>query len=296
LKQTLLIRAAGFLAALFFFLILSPEPQIVQITFLGDVMLGRGINQAASRTTNWQPFMKLRPVIRWADILAANLESPLTTSPVVTSGYALCAPPERAEALQAASFDLVTLANNHTLDCGDAGITQTQSTLQFYGIQSAGPISEPVFFNSHGEKLAFMALDDISSPVDLSRVIPLVESTAHKADGVIISIHWGSEYQSAPSSRQRNMATALANAGADVIIGHHPHVIQPMEKLLRDNGKPPTLVFYSLGNALFDQHGLPDTRTGEAVNLMFGPGGTIRYSINTFEIDPIKGVIRGVLP
>jgi len=120
----------------------------------------------------------------------------------------------------------------------------------------------------------------------------LVEEASRKADPLIISIHWGTEYQPSPAPRQRALASMLANAGADVIIGHHPHVIQPMEFLPRGSGQPTALVFYSLGNALFDQHGLPDTRTGALVNLTFGPGGSLLYSVETFEIDPIKGVIH----
>jgi gamma-polyglutamate biosynthesis protein CapA len=296
LKNTWSIRAAGILAALICFLSLAPEPQILQITFLGDVMLGRGINQAANRAETWQPFAKLQPVIGWADILAANLESPLTTAPVITSGYALCAPPTRVEALKEASFDIVTLANNHVNDCGEAGIAETQKILLTNGIKAIGPSPEATLLNSHGRKLAVMALDDIVNPIDLPVVVTEVESASRQVNLVIITIHWGNEYQPAPSSRQRTLAAALVNAGADVIIGHHPHIIQTMESFPRNNGKPPALVFYSLGNALFDQHGLSDTRIGEAVNIMVGPGGTIRFSINTFEIDPNSGVIGSILP
>ncbi len=288
------IRAAGYLAALICILFITPEPQIFRITFLGDVMLGRGIETSANRTKNWQPFEKLEPLTRWSDVLAANLESPLTIAPAVTKGYNLCAQPTQVSTLKSASFDLVTLANNHILDCGEPGLTQTRLTLAAYGILIAGPQTEPVFFTSHGRKAAVIALDDISRAVDIPAVLPVIESTARQADPVIISIHWGSEYQPAPSPRQRALASMLANAGADVIIGHHPHVIQPMEFLPRGNNSSPAMVFYSLGNALFDQHSLPDTRKGAAVSLTYGPGGAILYSIDTFEIDPIRGVIRAI--
>ncbi len=257
-------------------------------------MLGRSITQAATRSIDWQPFEKLQPVFDKADILAANLESPLTTAPVTTNGYALCAPPARVTDIKAASFDLVTFANNHSMDCGEAGISQTLSILRSNDIQIAGPSPEPVYMRRRGKTLAFIALDDISSPVDLPWVKAIISSTAPKSDLVIISIHWGSEYQAAPSARQRWLASTLVEAGADVIVGHHPHVIQPVESLPRGNGKSPALVFYSLGNALFDQHGLPDTRTGAGVNLILGPGGSFSYSIFIFEIDPIRGVITGI--
>ncbi|NLF52300.1 MAG: CapA family protein [Leptolinea sp.] len=291
-----IFRAAGFLAALVFIIVLSPEPQFFRITFVGDVMLGRGIQSAAERSKDWRPFQDLEPSTYWSDVLAANLESPLTIAPPQTGGYMLCARPEMVSALKTASFDLVTLANNHILDCGEAGKDQTHLTLSGMGIHPVGPDAKPVYINLRGRLAGFIALDDVTRAVDVPSVLPLVEEAARRADPLIISIHWGSEYQPSPAPRQRALASMLANAGADVIIGHHPHVVQPMEFLPRGTDQPPAIVFYSLGNALFDQHGLPDTRTGALVNLNFGPGGTLLYSVETFEIDPVNGVIRRINP
>lgn len=289
-------RAAVLLAALICFITPACESQYLRITFLGDVMLGRGIDQAAGRTEDWRPFTQLTPVIDQADILAANLESPLTDAPAVTGGYLLCAPPRHAEALKAASFDLVTVANNHIADCGTAGTRQTLSILRSAGITVAGPDAEPVYLTVRGRKLAFIALDDVSRPVDESRAEEVIRKAALRSDLVLLSIHWGGEYQPAPSSRQRALARQLVQAGADIIIGHHPHVIQPMERISRASGKFDALVFYSLGNALFDQHGLPDTRRGAGVTLIFGVDGIPRYSVFMFEIDPARGVITRFLP
>jgi poly-gamma-glutamate synthesis protein (capsule biosynthesis protein) len=284
------------LAALYLVLVIAPEPYFVQITFLGDVMLGRGIAQIANRTKNWQPFAVLQPVINSSDFTAANLESPLTISPIVTKGYALCAPPTQVTALQAARFHLLTLANNHIYDCGESGLNQTRSTLQSAGLNTAGPELQPVFINKHGQRFAFLALDDISSAVDIAAVTQVLHSSARQADWVIVTIHWGSEYQPAPSSRQRLLAAAFINAGADVIIGHHPHVIQPNEKITSSERKKDGLVFYSLGNALFDQQSLPDTRTGEMVSLFFSTNGSMWYSEQRFETDPRTAIIRTLIP
>jgi poly-gamma-glutamate capsule biosynthesis protein CapA/YwtB (metallophosphatase superfamily) len=259
-------------------------------------MLGRGIDQAAGRSEDWQPFAQLTPVIDQADILAANLESPLTDAPAVSSGYMLCAPPKRVEALKAASFDLLTVANNHIFDCGTEGSQQTLSILRSAGITSAGPGIEPVYLPVKGRNLAFIALDDVTRPVDESRAEEAIRQAARRSDLVILSIHWGSEYQPAPSSRQRALARQLVQAGADIIIGHHPHVIQPLERISRASDKFDALVFYSLGNALFDQHGLPDTRRGAGVTLILGADGIPRFSVFTFEIDPGRGLITGFLP
>jgi poly-gamma-glutamate synthesis protein (capsule biosynthesis protein) len=259
-------------------------------------MLGRGVYKASTRVKDWQPFRELSPVIKNADILAANLESPLTIAPVITSGYALCAPPTQVEALKQASFTLVTFANNHTGDCGETGRVQTVQTVRAFGIRVAEPAPYVEYMNSHGRRLAFIALDDVTRPMDQPAALAAIHAAKEKSDIIFVSIHWGNEYQAAPSTHQRTLAAKLANAGASVIIGHHPHVIQPMEVIKGGENKTPTLVFYSLGNALFDQYGMADTRTGEAVSLVFGPSGSLIYSTRQFELDPNNGTIRKLLP
>jgi len=259
-------------------------------------MLGRGVYRASTRVSDWQPFRELMPIIKNADILAANLESPLTIAPVVTRGYALCAPPAQVETLRDASFDLVTFANNHTLDCGQTGRSQTLLTLRAFGIRAVEPAPYVEFVNARNRRLAFIALDDVTRPIDQPAAINAIRDVKSRADTVIISIHWGNEYQAAPSTRQRSLAAMLSKAGADVIIGHHPHVIQPLEIIDRGKDKTPTLVFYSLGNAIFDQYGLEDTRTGQVISLIFGPSGSITYAIRQFKLDPKRGTILQLLP
>ncbi len=296
MKNVCINRAAGFLAALIILTGIAPEPYILRVIFLGDVMLGRGVEQAASRESDWQPFTALLPLTANADILAANLESPLTTAPMETHGYMLCASPWQGDALRAASFDLVTLANNHNMDCGQAGADQTQAVLRGLGIQYANSGTDIVFTENHRYRLAFLALDDISTPLNTARIRQALDDVTNRTDIVVVSIHWGGEYQPAPSNRQRSLSERLVAAGADAIIGHHPHVIQPIETLYRDGNTPPVPVFFSLGNAMFDQHGLPDTRMGKAAILDIGPGSTLRFSSRNFRIDPIHARISELLP
>lgn len=291
-----MVRAAGTLAALILLLSIHPEPLLIEVTFLGDVMLGRGVYTASTRVKNWQPFHELTPVIRNTDLLAANLESPLTIAPVVTTGYALCAPPAQVEALRGAAFSLVTLANNHSLDCGETGRLQTTLTLRSFGIRAVEPAPYVEYVSLRGRRLAFVALDDVTRPLDPAAASVAVRAAKEMADYVIISIHWGNEYQANPSTRQRDLAEGLVRAGADVIIGHHPHVIQPVEFIRPGQNQKNVPVFYSMGNAIFDQRGLADTRTGEAVTLVFGPSGSLIYRIRQFELDPNRGTIRKLLP
>lgn len=288
-------RAAGFLTALWFIIFIAPEPYCVQVAFLGDVMLGRGIAQAAARNSDWRPFEALQPFLHNSDIVAANLESPLTNAPIVTEGYALCAPPEQSTSLSNAGFDLLSIANNHVLDCGEIGLEQSQLILQSIGLRTVGPNPQPVYLEKHGRQIAFIAMDDVSQPIQLSATTQIIQTASWNSDVVILSIHWGAEYQPAPSKHQQNLAAELVNAGADVIIGHHPHIIQPVDILVRREDGTQALVFYSLGNALFDQHGLKDTRIGTLVMLFILPNGKLQFATHQFMIDPREGLIQTII-
>ncbi len=195
------------------------------LALLGDVMLGRGVHPTP------ETFAYLKPFLISADLALANLESPLTNSPIQTeSPYALCAPPQKVEYLVDAGLDLLALSNNHSLDCGKKGLTETQSTLTDAGLGFIGPGAEPVYGSISGIQLAFLE---------------------------------------------------LADAGAALIWGHHPHVLQPAEWIR--NGR--ALVLYSLGNALFDQYGLDNTRRSALVLVTFDSYGAEEFKVIPFLID-----------
>jgi len=233
------------------------------LAFVGDVMLGRGVAQALKG--DWEAaFAEVRPWLAQADLAFANLESPLTTASQIGDGYDLRAPPGAVAALQAAGFDVVSLANNHALDAGETGRQDTTDTLTAAGIA-------PLTGQPAGHQLAgcrFLALDDSVAPLDLEAAVEAVAAAAEQANLVVVSVHWGGEYQAAPSQRQRAIARALAEAGADVVVGHGPHVLQRVEWM------DETLVAYSLGNFLFDQPYPADCRQG-AVLLVTLRGGRV---------------------
>jgi len=255
--------------------LISPPASSVTLALLGDVMLGRDVHPDA------ETFAYLEPFLTSADLALANLESPLTTSPVQTeSPYALCAPPENVKYLVDAGFDLLALANNHHLDCGPAGLIETQSTLTDAGLGFIGPDPEPVYRSIKGIRLAFLAFDAISE-FDLEAAVQAVQSARESGTLVVVSMHWGMEYQSGASASQKQIAQALAEAGATLIWGHHPHVLQPAEWI--NDGK--TLLFYSLGNALFDQYGLESTRRSALVIVTLDSKGIQEFSVVPFSID-----------
>src|SRR5512140_1528720 len=167
----------------------SPVPSVT-LALLGDVMLGRDLHPSH------ETFTYLQPSLASADLALANLESPLTDEPVETgSAYALCAPPANVKVLAQAGFDYLSLANNHRLDCGEKGIRETQSTLTVAGLGFIGPEPEPVYCAVNGIRLGFLAFD-ATAAFDVEAAAQAVRSARETGALVIVSIHWGAEYQS----------------------------------------------------------------------------------------------------
>ena len=238
-------------------------------------MLGRAVHPSS------ETFSYLEPTLTSADLVLANLESPLTDAPVQTeSPYALCAAPENVKYLADAGFDLLALSNNHSLDCGTEGLLETQSMLMNAGLGFIGPDPEPAYRVMNGIRLAFLAFD-ATGRFDIETAVQAVRSAREVGDVVVVSVHWGAEYQAGASSGQKQIAGELAEAGAALIWGHHPHVLQPAEWI--DDNK--TLVLYSLGNALFDQYGLEATRRSALVLVRLDPSGAQELEIIPFSID-----------
>jgi poly-gamma-glutamate capsule biosynthesis protein CapA/YwtB (metallophosphatase superfamily) len=278
------------------------ERSTLTLALVGDVMLGRGVAQALDG--DWgAAFVEVRPWLAEADLAFANLESPLTTVPFLpfvppTGGddpplsalsiggdeggvCDLRAPPEAVVALDDAGFDVVSLANNHAFDAGETGARETVNILRAVGIvplvsQEVGtlvnweagtsPGWSPVYQSANLPIYHLLAFDDSVTPLDVEAAVEAVAAAAKQADLVLVSVHWGGEYQAAPSSRQRAIAGALAGAGAGLIVGHGPHVLQRVEWV---GG---ALVAYSLGNFLFDQPYPADCRWGAILRVTLRDG------------------------
>ena len=282
LASALLVLGTGFLA------IAAPRPELrtVSLTFAGDVMLGRSVGTAHA-SDGWAPALRqLAPYAASTDLAFANLESPLSDSPLLHPGLDLRASPEAADALSAAGFSLVSLANNHALDAGAEGLAETRQALTAAGLLSVGPDSQPVHLLRNGLRLTWIALDDTTNPLDLSLVRTAVAAAHASSNLIVVSVHWGSEWDVAASPRQRLVAGTLASAGADIVVGHHPHVLQPIEWIWGDGRGRPTLVAYSLGNTLFDQASPPATRQGALLLVAADAAGVRRACALPFEVDP----------
>jgi poly-gamma-glutamate synthesis protein (capsule biosynthesis protein) len=283
-----LMPALAFLLAL---LIIFPagcqsKNPAVTLALLGDLVLGRGVHPAPGSLEY------LLPDLAAADLALANLESPL--SPVLPSSnltYSLCALSDLASLLYKWGFDLVSLSNNHGFDCGPDGPAWTRAALKTAGVTSIGPGMEPIFREIKGLRLAFLAFDDISTPLDENDALQAIHSARLRRALVVVSIHWGAEYQGGASERQESLAQEFASAGAVLIWGHHPHVIQPAKwiQIPGDLGADArsSLVLYSLGNALFDQGGLDETRQSALVVVTLDAHGVTNIWAKPFEINVI---------
>jgi poly-gamma-glutamate synthesis protein (capsule biosynthesis protein) len=228
------------------------------------------------------PLRKIAPLLSASDIAFVNLESPFSDKgPYYPAGLIFHAPPECIAGLTLAGISAVSTANNHARDCGSHGVEYTIAWLRSHGIQPVGSSDSAteahagVVLVRNGVRFGFLGytydqrngnwrdVDARIAVADPAIVCRDVGALRKRCDVVIISMHHGIEYAPKASNAQIAFAHAAIDAGASVVIGHHPHVIQPEERY--HNG----LIFYSLGNFVFDQYQREATQHGEVVQVSF---------------------------
>ena len=252
----------------------------ITIVAVGDLM-GHSPQRDSARTSSGYDFAPcFAPVasrIAEADLAIGNLETPLAGADAGYSGYpAFNNPDNYAVALGAAGFDVLTTANNHCLDRGISGLVRTRDVLESLGIGSTGTSRTEAEADAvlardiSGVKVAVLAytygMNGFTTPSGKGWAVNTIDREAmtaaiadarsQGADIVIVSIHNGVEYEREPSASQQTLELAMVAAGADVVLGSHPHVIQPMEvvEATRDDGTPrDALIIHSLGNFVSGQ-------------------------------------------
>ena len=270
-----------------------PAPtEPLELVFVGDVMFGRW-REAGMAAIDYQGFDVFGPMhdLLAADITLANLETPIVRDVPALPPYGtrlrFAAPPSVIDVLRRAGITTVTLANNHSFDMKFTGLRETPEVLAEHGMgfigacRSEAPLFRAETFTSVGWKIAFIAAtNERNGPQrknapelpyvhvnELAKMLaPVVSEARPHHDLVIVVLHWGVEYQQKPGTRQIRAARALIDAGADAVIGHHPHVLQAIERY--KNG----LIAYSLGNFLFDNTSKSQQLTG-ALRLRYQPAG-----------------------
>lgn len=245
----------------------------------GDVMLGRWIGRKARLEKDWAwPFRRIHETLLEADIAFVNLESPFSgTGPYEQPGMVFRARPEMIEGLTLAGIDVVSLANNHVRDAGAAGLDYTLKRLEEHGISATG-LEDGALVGRAGTALRFLGYtydqrngnwtgDDARIlGLDVKRLQADVEAALARGETVLVSMHAGAEYAAKPHPAQIAFARAAVEAGAAAVIGHHPHVVQPVEEYRGG------VIFYSLGNLVFDQFHRKDTQKGALAELDFEHG------------------------
>lgn len=245
------------------------EP-IVTITLGGDVILGRD-GQAIFVEDPWGNLAQEQSALDGSqNWFLVNLESPLGSlaeSRAASNGYNLCAPLDEAENLKIGGVDLVSTANNHHEDCDDPADPYRE--LKDFPLVLEG---QSVVLESAGGTITILAAEAVSKPLDMAALLAAVAEIRGKTDVLIVSLHWGVEYAGEPTPLQRDHARQLAEAGVDVLWGHHPHVLQPAEWVDSEDGSHRMLALYSLGNLLTDQTMTYETRHSALVQLQFKRG------------------------
>jgi len=274
-------------------------PQVseeVSLVAVGDISYSRGVKHIVIKQNNTNyPFLKIQDYLKSVDLVFGNLETPITQGPEIPDFEMIFrSNPGTEQALKQAGFSILSLANNHTPNFGEKGLKDTFNFFANAGIKYVGAgqneqeAYQPVYIEKRGIKFAFLAYNDTdvvpayyeasvnragTAFMRVDKMTEAVKEAKRKADFVIVSMHAGTEYAGKPNKSQVNFAHAAIDAGADLVIGHHPHVVQTMEKY---KGK---FIFYSLGNFVFDQPQSEETKEGLAVKVYFAKNGINRISL-----------------
>jgi poly-gamma-glutamate synthesis protein (capsule biosynthesis protein) len=267
----------------------NDENNAITLIFVGDVMQHSTQFNGALRADgvyDFEPCFRLvKDEIATADLAVANLEVPLAGKPY--SGYpAFSGPDEIATDLKKTGFDVLVTANNHSCDRGGKGVERTMSMLDSFDIMHTGMFRSkqeraekyPLIVTVKNFKIAVLnytySVNGMSAGAMLVNMIDSVQivediETARllSPDIIVACMHWGDEYKRYPNDEQKNLTNLLFRNGVNLVIGAHPHVIQPMEKRYSANGRCDKLVAYSLGNFVSNQP-FPNTDGGAMLKVV----------------------------
>lgn len=288
------------------------------IVFVGDIMLGRGVKRITDTAGLHYPFLPTYSLLRSADLAIGNLESPLTTADYKTTSPWKFKGDTSAAAftLRRAGFGLLALANNHAPDCGDDGFYDTQRFLEQAGIKWSGrgdsfrlkipqpdfeadipyPYCLPSFIEVKGFRLGFLSFcqpylleiskdygGNLIARADSATVVNSIRLIRDRCHLVVCSFHWGQEYQDRPNAEQKNLARLAIRCGADIVHGHHPHVLQGVE-FYRGG-----LIAYSLGNFIFDQRQAKPRQSGLLfVKLIKTTSDSNKLTVDSVSFVPLE--------
>ncbi|MBU2101584.1 CapA family protein [Patescibacteria group bacterium] len=281
--------------------IIEEERVKTTLVFVGDIMLSRAVGTKMSALDDYKyPFMKTAEFLKSADLAFGNLETPISSQGKNQGSiYSFRSDPRVIEGLTYSGFDVLSLANNHIWDWGATAMLDTISLLEEAEIRPVGAgadyakANQPALFTLNKQKIAITAYTNLLleslqatsdtsglSDFNLDKIKAVVNELKKEENLVIVSLHWGEEYAVSSNELQRAIARELVDAGVDIVVGHHPHVVQELEHY-KDGW-----IAYSLGNFIFDQTFSEETMRGAALQVEIVGGDIVTAKLLPVEISP----------
>jgi len=265
---------------------ITPTNNRIELIATGDVIPARSVNyQTTTRNDFLWPYMNIQDILASADLTLVNLESPLLiTCPVTNEGMIFCGDSRNIEGLVASSVDIANIANNHFGNYGQTGIQESKTLLEKSNIQvsGAGNVAKQTV---KGVTFSFVGFNDIGEAgvgidkADDEVIVTRITQAKGESDVVVASFHWGVEYTHDPSIRQIELAHKAIDSGADLVIGNHPHWMQPVEIYKKK------VIMYAHGNTVFDQMWSDETRLGVLGNYIFEGQNLVDIEFIPIRID-----------
>lgn len=258
---------------------ITPTPKPLRLLVAGDLMFDRHIRQHATERGNDYIFGNLKPLFTQMDMVMVNVEGPITDNSSrsvnsqvgSTNNFIFTFPVSLVKTLYDHNIRVVNLGNNHILNFGQAGAEETaqhltKGEIAFFGYvnEDTHSIQPSLITEIAGVKVGWVNYNQFANQ-DKQQVLALLRELKPQVDLLLLYTHWDNEYQKLPARVTVELAHAAVEAGADAVIGSHPHVIQSNELY---QGKP---IYYSLGNFVFDQYFEPAVKKGLMLELQFEP-------------------------
>ncbi|MDQ3076014.1 MAG: CapA family protein [bacterium] len=286
------------------------EPDFVTMSFLGDIMLDRGVRSSVNKNFagDYSSLFDKLEILKKSDIVFANLEGPASDKGEdMRNLYSFRMDPSVIPALKGAGISILSVANNHVGDWGRNAYVDTLARLKENEILYTGggtkfEAENPTIIEKNGIKIGFLGFSDVGpnwmearnkitdqGPIEEQGLLlannprfdEIVANASKQVDHLVVSFHFGDEYKTKNNSRQQFLAHKAVDAGAKIVIGHHPHVVQNTE--IYKN----SFIAYSLGNSIFDQKFSVATMEGMLLNLKIQKDGTMSVQKNTVKLNSV---------
>lgn len=239
-----------------------------KIAFVGDILLARNVERLQNKYGIDYVFAAL-PALSSTTLLVGNFESaiPKVHEPTPDMGFSFSTPTSSVASLYNYGFSYLSLANNHSYDKGTENFKYTQEVLTQHNVMPFGDqvvSSTTVTYAAlEGHTVALVGVYAVHGMPDMEKLNRVISQADLQSDFQVAYVHWGTEYELTHSSFQESLAKKLVDFGIDAVIGHHPHVVQDIQQY-KD-----ALIFYSLGNFIFDQYFSNDVQEGLWLELSF---------------------------